>query len=793
VKIHELSLSFSLSLSGAPALYSSLRPFSLTLSAALQIVPTCTCGGLGPLKARADGCRVSSKHIQLNHDLVAAARSGEGRRLCALVATRWQDFNAVNAATAYRSLLLMRTSRGNDLQQDAGQAPHSAREEVLATLEPVLREQHVQAFGARECSNILHTLAKTPRRRPCAEILHALEARALKMLGGFKSQEIANTLWAFATLARQPDDKLIAGLTARAVKVQGDFKPQEITNTLWAFATLRRQPDKELVSGLTAWALEVRGDFNPQSIANMLWAFATLGKQPDDKLVAGLMAQTVKVQGDFNSQDIANTMWAFATLGTKPDNKLVAGLMARAVEIQSDFNSQEIANTMWAFATLGLQPNDKLVAGLAARALEVQGDLKPQNIANTLWAFATLGIQPDDKLVAGLTARAVEVQGNFNPQTIANTLWAFATLGIQPEKELLEGLTARALVLQDDLNSQDIANMLWAFATLGRQPDEKLMAGLTARAVEVQGDFNPQEIANTLWAFATLGLQPSKVLLGGLSMRALVLWNDLNPQSIANMMWAFAKLGIQPDEKLMVGLTARAAKVQGNFNPQEIANILWAVCFLSIRSPAVVSRLVHALELQILSLATARVLDPQFQRQLHQFFVACNVDEGLRAGVPATILALRETVGPGCHAAFVEQVTQASRSQQQVSETLRGMRLSVQDEAECPRSGYSFDMRVYNTSVLGQSVEDSRHRAADGWVVEFDGPWHFFACRSPTGATLIKRHQLVLLGYTLVSIPYWEWARLGAGVGKQEQYLLGRLLMPTQLASSMRASKSNTG
>jgi len=110
----------------------------------------------------------------------------------------------------------------------------------------------------------------------------------------------------------------------------------------------------------------------------------------------------------------------------------------------------------------------------------------------------------------------------------------------------------------------------------------------------------------------------------------------------------------------------------------------------------------------------------------------------------------------------------------------------VQDEAECPRSGYSFDMRVYNTSVLGQSVEDSRQRAVDGWVVEFDGPSHFLACKTPMGSTLIKRHQLRLLGYTLVSIPYWEWDRLDMEVGKQqEQYLWDKLKM----ASSIRASK----
>jgi hypothetical protein len=37
--------------------------------------------------------------------------------------------------------------------------------------------------------------------------------------------------------------------------------------------------------------------------------------------------------------------------------------------------------------------------------------------------------------------------------------------------------------------------------------------------------------------------------------------------------------------------------------------------------------------------------------------------------------------------------------------------------------------------------------------VEFDGPSHFLASGAPTGATLLKRRYLQLLGHTLVSVP----------------------------------------
>ena len=58
--------------------------------------------------------------------------------------------------------------------------------------------------------------------------------------------------------------------------------------------------------------------------------------------------------------------------------------------------------------------------------------------------------------------------------------------------------------------------------------------------------------------------------------------------------------------------------------------------------------------------------------------------------------------------------------------------------------------------------------------MEFDGPSHFLSSGAPSGATLLKRRHLQLLGHALVSVPYWEWE--GAkGAGERELYLRGKL------------------
>jgi len=752
--------------------------------AALRLVHTPVRGGQGRPKARGRGRGTSSKHIQLNQDLIAAAKSSDGEQLCALVNAQWQDFNAVNAATAYQKLLLMRIARDTRWQQRAGHVYHSARDKVLAVLEPALCEQHVPAFGARECANTLHTLAKTRHRPPSADLLRALEARALEVLGTFNPQDIANTLWSFATLGLKPSEELMARIMTRAVAVQRDFNPQGIANTLWAFATLGLQPSKELMAVMMRQAVAVQGDFEAQNVANLFWAFATLGLHPSEELRTGMMKQAVAVQGDFKEQNIANTLWGFATLGLQPSEELMAGMMKQTVAVQGDFKAQGIAITLWAFATLVRQPSEELMAGMMKQAVAVRGDFKAQEIANTLWAFATLGLHPSNVLLSELTTQAVAVWGDFKPQEIANILWAFATLGLQPSEELMAGMMKQAVAVQGDFQAQGIANMLWAFATLGLQPCKELTAGIMEQAVAMQGNFQAQNIANTLWAFATLGLQPSEGLMAGLTEQALAVGNTFNNQELANTLWAFATLGLQPSEVLLVGLTARAVEVQGDSNPQSIANTLWAACFFSIHSPDVASRLTHALQPQIAALAALASLDLQHQSQLHQFFVACEVDEAMRAGIPASILALKDTMGPACRAAFEWQATQASASQQQVSKVLCRMRLSVEEEARCPRSGYSLDMLVHHTSVMGQTDAGSTVGHGGGWTVEFDGPSHFLACGAPKGATLIKRHHLRLLGHALVSIPYLEWDSVGNGADDQVKYLLGKLQLATPRAST---------
>jgi hypothetical protein len=53
-----------------------------------------------------------------------------------------------------------------------------------------------------------------------------------------KAQDVANTLWAYATMGREPGAGLMWELEGRAEALAGTF----MANTLWAYATMGREP-----------------------------------------------------------------------------------------------------------------------------------------------------------------------------------------------------------------------------------------------------------------------------------------------------------------------------------------------------------------------------------------------------------------------------------------------------------------------------------------------------------------------------------------------------------------------
>jgi hypothetical protein len=76
-------------------------------------------------------------------------------------------------------------------------------------------------------------------------------------------------------------------------------------------------------------------------------------------------------------------------------------------------------------------------------------------------------------------------------------------------------------------------------------------------------------------------------------------------------------------------------------------------------------------------------------------------------------------------------------------------------------SGYSIDALI---EVNGKSIG-----------IEVDGPSHFIN-KKPSAITMLKRRQITAIDkIQLVSVPYWEWIKLGKDRVKKQNYLRGLL------------------
>jgi hypothetical protein len=458
-------------------------------------------------------------------------------------------------------------------------------------------------------------------------------------------------------------------------------------------------------------------------------------------------------------------------------------LEAAALRTIDAFEAREVASTLHIMAKTHYRPGDpSLVPALEGRAESLAGTFKAQDVANTLWAYAKMERRPGAVLMRVLEGQAEAVVDMFNAQEVANTLWAYATMGREPGPGLMRELEGRAEALAGTFIAQGVANTLWAYATMGREPGAGLMRELEGRAEALAGTFIAQGVANTLWAYATMGREPGAGLMRELEGRAEALAGTFIAQDVANMLWAYATMGWEPGAGLMRELEGRTEALAGTFNAQNVANTLWSACvFAILRSPAGGSRWFHSVSQRLVALGRPACFTAAELCQLHQFFVWCSVEP--RLGVEA--FNDMRTLQEKCRSAFVGAHTAPSATQQQVSEALRLMGLSVKDEDRCPKSGYSIDMIIHD-STLGIGGERSSGRGA--WVLEFDGPSHFLASRTPTGATLLKRRHLQLLGHALVSVPYWEWDECKEA-GEREQYLRSKLGACGPSAGPDRADK----
>ncbi len=171
-----------------------------------------------------------------------------------------------------------------------------------------LLETH-DAKDSKSLANIMHKSAKhlkrdkqqnTPGYKQAVEFLtkhvNFWEDQALAWMkqGGFNSQELASSLWAYATLGIEPSAEFMAVWEEEALAQmkRGEFNSQSLANSLWAYATLGIEPSAEFIA---------------------VWEEEALARMKRDAFKSQDLASSLN-QDEFDSQNLDNSLWAVSVI-----------------------------------------------------------------------------------------------------------------------------------------------------------------------------------------------------------------------------------------------------------------------------------------------------------------------------------------------------------------------------------------------------------------------------------------------------------------------------------------------
>ena len=127
----------------------------------------------------------------------------------------------------------------------------------------------------------MHGFAKVGRREPA--LLDAIATEAVRReLRDFNPQDLANTVWAYATAGHAPP-ALFEAVARAAVPRMGEFKPQHLSNTAWAYA-VADAPSAALFADarFTGFCAAAEASFEETALAQLhqwqLWLVQERGK-----------------------------------------------------------------------------------------------------------------------------------------------------------------------------------------------------------------------------------------------------------------------------------------------------------------------------------------------------------------------------------------------------------------------------------------------------------------------------------------------------------------------------------
>lgn len=435
-------------------------------------------------------------------------------------------------------------------------------------------------FKSSELSMLLWSLASSPGAPTDAQqsMLKGITSEFRRRgPAALDAQSIATIAYASATLTLDPEDEFWPVVSAGSERRVDEFSDRQLANLVWAFATVVHSDSAETLFARTEEAHI--GDLAPIDLSLVAWAMAKVGHGTPQfyQAVADAVVEKKPAWKVSDARNIATLVYALALAEQAVPNEHAFRILADAADIRlCDFMVQGLTNLVWGYATAAFT-EQRWFTGVGDELLRRDTrEFEPLDVANCLWAFAAV-MCPQTPAISRLKDIGSDILTEFTGQNLAISMWSFATLFVR-DGPWFERAADCFLLQLSESKSQELNNTLWACATAGvRLP--WLFIKVSDYAVSHIGlsEFKMHELSIMMWAHGTAGVcnHPffDAIIDDALDRRGI---SECAPREIANMTWAYSTIIGRSNPRWFNAVASYSVNHMCEFDMQGIGNVVWA-------------------------------------------------------------------------------------------------------------------------------------------------------------------------------------------------------------------------
>eukprot|EP01023_Acetabularia_acetabulum_P013683 TRINITY_DN16606_c0_g1_i2.p1 TRINITY_DN16606_c0_g1~~TRINITY_DN16606_c0_g1_i2.p1 ORF type:complete len:616 (-),score=111.09 TRINITY_DN16606_c0_g1_i2:126-1937(-) len=564
---------------------------------------------------------------------------------------------------------------------------------------------------------------------------------------------------------------------------------------------------------------EVIQKFDPQQIANLLWTCARLDYRHEN-FFEQIIPQIQKDLGKQSPQGLAIIAWALSEMqdyfqvfegeeeGDEEKNEknekiaeLLENLIKESTRRIGGFSARDVANVTGAFARFQRFYDDQFWQAIhqqTFRAFSVNQEVLTEE---------------DTKISDSEKTK----QNDDDQQQNQDKKQKNQRLGLKNYKELHKQQNLGEIQGENQIfkfNEHNLQDMFMSFGLAVDKREEiydrRSFCCLCFAATLRREFFTPKQIALILWSLGKIRHKDQNLVEKLMQNFVRFPESEITPQSIVFAAWGLARLNLSIEQILPQISDCVINKIE-IFQPREISNLIWAISLsqsvhnFQFENNALIYKtlveklnefLPETLESNLLTqIFNSRMLTSVIQMQDWWDILNDRISHMAEQTWRNSVGSISED--QISHTLFLND--RISNISDQIQRKNVGFKSNQKSDDQISRAVSKLQWEVYNALKLMDYKPSMEHKAGDGLLsvdillrsdsgkriaIEVDGPFHFtrggesdpqgeWQGGDLMGPTAGRNLLLNELGYTLVSVPYFEWQPLNAF--EKREYLMKKL------------------